>query len=190
MDVNADVSQLVKPSKAQETGHHHQNPVASVKLNRKHTSDIVPAQETVELELAQGEIIPSPHIKMATTATVIKNSPTSLSPISIADKVNYPTYAEKNADHSVASSTTRLLRRTALQAPRKTGARSMVNAAVPGSNTLAAKTSARIPARAEIVSIKGDPDVYAPVRESASRGPWSRESFDLFGAWRPPGRAA
>ena len=27
-----------------------------------------------------------------------------------------------------------------------------------------------------------------PVKEMAPGGPWSRESFDLFGTWRPPGR--
>jgi hypothetical protein len=39
--------------------------------------------------------------------------------------------------------------------------------------------------RVEAVPVAGRLDV----REESRGGPWSRESFDLFGSWKPPGGA-
>ena len=43
----------------------------------------------------------------------------------------------------------------------------------------------RIPVQDEVLSNRS---VRGPVKEVTAGGPWSRESFDLFGSWRPPGR--
>jgi hypothetical protein len=43
----------------------------------------------------------------------------------------------------------------------------------------------RIPAQDEALPNRS---VRGPVKEVTPGGPWSRESFDLFGSWRPPGR--
>lgn len=47
---------------------------------------------------------------------------------------------------------------------------------------------------ARVVSARNDVDVLEEGQQSGSdgvslAGPWSRESFDLFGGWKPPGRA-
>ena len=46
----------------------------------------------------------------------------------------------------------------------------------------------RISARTMTATTKGHIGVGGPARETKLHGPWSRESYDLFGAWRPPGR--
>jgi hypothetical protein len=66
-------------------------------------------------------------------------------------------------------------------------ASNMVNMRIPESNDVGlGPPPPRFAVRAETAPIQENARKGGPVRETETRGPWSRESFDLFGAWRPP----
>jgi hypothetical protein len=122
---------------------------------------------------------------------IIKPPPTSPSLVATIDRVGYSTETIQKAGHSTTPSSARLVNPSTLRSGR-TIASNMINVRLPTSNVLASKASPspRLAVRAAVATIKRDASVGGPAKQSISRGPWSRESFDLFGAWTPPERTA
>lgn len=66
-------------------------------------------------------------------------------------------------------------------------ASNMIKMRIPEANDIGSgPPPPRSAARAETAPLQGNTGKGGPVKETETRGPWSRESFDLFGAWRPP----
>ena len=188
----ADVPQSFETRLVPEIGHGRQSLDTSVRLEGKCPPHARSVTENGQPEPPRSRSFTSGMNATTTPDIVIKPSPASFFAVTIVDRLNYPVQTAENAECPATSSTTRLVHPAALRSSAKAIAGNMVNAGVPASNALAGKAPPRpgMSVRAEITTIKGDPGAGPPVRESMSRGPWSRESFDLFGTWRPPGRAA
>lgn len=136
---------------------------------------------------------PCPETLEGTMADItIKPSPTSVCPIMNFNQANCPTQSVNTMEHPLPSSELKGLRPIALRRSGISTTRNITNLERSVSNTGAvnAPMPPKKSGRAEAATMKGEHGVCPPVQKSASSGPWSREAFDLFGTWRPPGPAS
>ncbi|KIN07955.1 hypothetical protein OIDMADRAFT_47833 [Oidiodendron maius Zn] len=173
---------------ATETGRRRQIPDTLTKSDGKLTSHPRAAKEIEESEQPPTKNFAHGKAETITGDIAIKPSPTSTT----ADPKGFSGRDIQKAGILTNLHTTKLTRQAALRSPPMALPANVVNADVPGSKVVPriAPPPCRTSVRAEAGKIKEDTTACGPAREIISRGPWSRESFDLFGAWRPPGRGA
>ena len=119
---------------------------------------------------------------------IIKPSPTS-TPVIVVDGVGSSGQDVGKAGAPATLPTTKLANATAIRSSPRAIPGNVTALKVPGSSLLSgmAPPPPHMSVRTETGTIKEDASMYGPTRETIiSRGPWSRESFDLFGAWSPP----
>ena len=173
---------------ATETGRRRQIPDTLTKSDGKLTPHPRAAKEIEESEQPPTRNFAHGKAETITDDITIKPSSTSTT----ADPKGFSERDIQKAGISTNLHATKLTRQAALRSPPMALPANVVNADVPGSKVVPriAPPSCRTSVRAEAGKIKKDTTACDPAREVISRGPWSRESFDLFGAWRPPGRVA
>jgi hypothetical protein len=146
------------------------------------------AKDIVESEQPLRRNIGLEKAETLASEIIIKPSPT-LTPVIVVGGVGSSGQDVGKAGDPATHPTTKLANATAIQSSPRAIPGNVTTLKVPGSNLLSGMTPPppHMSVRTETGTIKEDTSMYGPARETIiSRGPWSRESFDLFGAWRPP----
>lgn len=173
------------------TNHCRQNPTTSVSLDGEALLHIRASKEKEKPELSRAKIFTTRKIETGTSEIIIKASPAS-TPARIVNQVDYPGQTVEKARSSIVPPRGRVVNNPAtLRSFAKAATSRAINSRAIGSNILPGTAPPPIRSlRPEITAIKEDAGLCVPRRETIPCGPWSRESFDLFGTWRPPGRPA
>jgi hypothetical protein len=157
--------------------------------NRKLSSsglvlNLSPMQTTNQLNVLEEEIAPQNGNKSNASITIENSTKT----VPQATSGTTPTGSENNPTR------TRILNPATRGKSLQSIAAGTVDAPVPASNSIMPPPPLRRLNRAnrsnprdDSAIIRGRADA-TPFRAATNGGPWSRESFDLFGTWKPPQR--
>lgn len=156
-----------------------------------------PVYEAQKVEIASSDVAikallkpsPPPAVMLISEATPVEDADSTTS-IHNTSYLILPTLPNARTDQPKAKLVNPATRGLSVQMT----ANRTVNARVPTFNGLPSTAPppprissrpGRIPAQDEALPNRS---VRGLVKEVTPGGPWSRESFDLFGSWRPPGR--